>query len=215
MPRLRYSGVIVIAGALLWLAVIWSRQDQPMIGADTFPPSSASPVISGIPAADELLESLQASISSLLKRVEELETAGSYQPPASPVPSTPPLANGGTKPGFQTQTVYLGSGMTTEREWTETGAQVWINSADYPSGIKAVFEAGLSIIGGEVWARLKNKTTGAIISVSEIFHNTSIVSWKSAPAFKLHPGNNLYVVELKSSSNEAANLAGSRIQLSQ
>jgi hypothetical protein len=78
-----------------------------------------------------------------------------------------------------------------------------------------VFEAGLSIIGGEAWARLKNKTTGAIISVSEVFHNNSTVVWKNSGVFKLHPGNNLYVVEIKSSSDEIANLVGSRIKLSQ
>ncbi|MDP4031206.1 MAG: hypothetical protein Q8P47_02870, partial [Candidatus Beckwithbacteria bacterium] len=101
------------------------------------------------------------------------------------------------------------------RNWTETGAQVQLNSANYPAGVNAVFEAGLSIIGGEAWARLKNKTTGAIISVSEVSHNNSAVAWKGSGAFKLHSGNNLYVVEIKSSSGETANLSGSRLQLSQ
>jgi len=195
-----------------WLVL--EPANKPPIGVLT-----PSPVVINNPVPDNgTLAALQATISGLLKRLEILETGQNVVAPETPTfPSSSPAASGQTaaKAVFQTQVLYLGSASTTERDWTETGAQVWLNSANYPAGVNAVFEAGLSIIGGEAWARLKNKTTGAIISASEVFHNNSTVSWKGSGAFKLHPGNNLYVVELKSTSGETANLAGSRLQLSQ
>jgi len=176
----------------------------------------SSPILTvQLPVPDQTsVAALQATMAGLLQRLEVLEAGQSTEPlPASsPQISPEPLV---AKPVFQTQVLYLGSGNTIERIWTETAAQLWLNSANYPSGVQAVFEAGLSIIGGEAWARLKNKTTGAVIFISEVSHNNNAVVWKTAPAFKLHPGNNFYVVEIKSSSGETANLAGSRIQLSQ
>ena len=195
-----------------WLVL--EPANKPPIGVLT-----PSPVVINNPVPDNgTLAALQATISGLLKRLEILETGQNVVAPETPTfPSSSPAASGQTaaKAVFQTQVLYLGSASTTERDWTETGAQVWLNSANYPAGVNAVFEAGLSIIGGEAWARLKNKTTGAIISASEVFHNNSTVSWKGSGAFKLHSGNNLYVVELKSTSGETANLSGSRLQLSQ
>lgn len=205
MLRVKLPSAIIIGAVVVVSWLVIKPANQPPVGVST-----PSPVVVNVPAVDnEAIYRLQATVSSLLKRLEILEAEQVVQPASSPRASSQP------NPIFQTQVLYLGSGSTTQRDWTETGAQVWLNSASYPSGVGAVFEAGLSIIGGEAWARLKNKTTGAIISVTEVWHNNSNVSWKSSPPFKLHPGNNLYVVELKSSSNEVANLAGSRVQLSQ
>ncbi|MCX6816380.1 MAG: hypothetical protein NTZ93_00705 [Candidatus Beckwithbacteria bacterium] len=131
---------------------------------------------------------------------------------SSPVPSFKPLTTAETP--FQPQMIYLGAANTTKTEWTETNLEVKLNSIDYPADVNAVFEAGLSIISGEAWARLKNKTSGAIMSVTEIYNNSNSVVWKTSPSFKLHPGNNVYVVELKSSSSELANLSGARIKIS-
>lgn len=210
MLRVKLSSAIIIGAVVVVSWLVLKPANEPPVGV-----LKPSPVVVNTPVIDnQALETLQATIAGLLQRLEVLETEKNVTPPASPEPvseSVPAVI----KPPFQTQVFYFGSGSTTQRDWTETGAQAWINSANYPGGVNAVFEAGLAIIGGEAWARLKNKTTGAIISVSEVFHNNSSVTWKSSPAFKLHQGNNLYVVELKSSSDELANLAGSRIQLSQ
>ena len=214
MPRLPIPGVIAVGVVVVVTWLVLEPANKPPIGVLT-----PSPVVINNPVPDNgTLAALQATISGLLKRLEILETGQNVVAPETPTfPSSSPAASGQTaaKAVFQTQVLYLGSASTTERDWTETGAQVWLNSANYPAGVNAVFEAGLSIIGGEAWARLKNKTTGAIISASEVFHNNSTVSWKGSGAFKLHSGNNLYVVELKSTSGETANLSGSRLQLSQ
>lgn len=209
MPRLSIPNAIAfgaVVAAAGWLVFKLPVSSSP-IGA---PQASDRPMAED----NEVVSTLQASISSLLKRLEILEASQNMVVPEEPLSSSPAPA-AAAKVVFQTQVLYLGSGSTTEREWTETGAQVWLNSGSYPSDVRAVLEAGLSIIGGEAWARLKNKTTGAIISASEVFHNNNTITWKGSEPFKLHPGNNLYVVEIKSSSGETANLSGSRVQLSQ
>jgi len=212
VPRLSIPNAIALG--VVVMAIGWLVLRQPAnlpIGK----PDSSPILTVQLPVPDQTsVAALQATMAGLLQRLEVLEAGQSTEPlPASSLQISPePLV---AKPVFQTQVLYLGSGNTIERVWTETAAQLWLNSANYPSGVQAVFEAGLSIIGGEAWARLKNKTTGAVIFISEVSHNNNTVVWKTAPAFKLHPGNNLYVVEIKSSSGETANLAGSRIQLSQ
>ena len=214
MPRLSIPNAIAfgaVVAAAGWLIFKLPVSSSP-IGK---PQASVSIVAQPQTPDNNTLSALQATVSSLLKRLEVLEVEQNLASSPQPQADQAPVEAQAVKPVFQTQVLYLGSGSPTERDWAETGAQIWLNSASYPSGVQAVFEAGLSIMGGEAWARLKNKTTGAIISVSEVFHNSSLVTWKGSGSFKLHPGNNLYVVEIKSSSGETANLAGSRLQLSQ
>lgn len=137
-------------------------------------------------------------------------------PSLLPSPSLTPAPKSNQTPisPFQTQIIYLGSANTTKTEWSETNVEVRLNSNDYPDNIIATFEAGLSTINGEAWARLKNKTSGAIMSITEIYNNSNTVIWKTSPSFKLFSGDNIYVVELKSSSSELANLSGARIKIS-
>lgn len=210
MLRVKLPSAIIIGAVVVVSWLVLKPANGPPVGEST-----PIPVVVNTPVIDnQALETLQATIAGLLKRLEILESG--QEAVSSPEPSPPPAVNQPpVKAVFPTQVLYLGSGSTTQRDWTETGAQIWLNSANYPGGVNAVFEAGLAIIGGEAWARLKNKTTGAIISVAEVWHNNSNVLWKSSPSFKLHSGNNLYVVELKSSSGETANLSGSRVQLAQ
>ena len=115
---------------------------------------------------------------------------------------------------WQPQNIYLGSASTTKTEWTETSAAIQLKSSDYPAEVKAVFEGQLSIVNGEAWARLKNKTSGAIMQITEIFNNSNTATWKNSPGFKLHSGTNTYVIELKSTTGEQANLSGARLKLS-
>lgn len=179
------------------------------------PSASVSLVSQPQPPNNDILIDLQATIAGLLKRLEILESEKNQLPAEpSPVVAANPVQVA-TKAVFQTQDLYLGSASTIARDWTETGATINLNAANYPNDVKAVFEAGLSIIGGEAWARLINTSTGAIISVTEIFHNNNIVTWKTSPVFKLHPGNNAYTVQIKSTSGETANLNGCRIKLFQ
>ena len=210
MPRKLIPGVIALGMILVVVWLVFKPATQPPIGGGLVP--SAAPILNAEGPDSDTLASLQATLSALAARLDVLEAGQKVNPSSVPVPSA---TTGSTQAVFQTQVLYLGSGSTTQRDWTESGAQVWVDSRDYPSGVKATFEAGLSIIGGEAWARLKNKTSGAILSITEISHNNSTATWKTSPVFQLNPGNNLYVVELKSSSDESAILSGSRVKLFQ
>lgn len=181
----------------------------PMPAVDEQPVVSQQPIL--IQSGEDLtiaLSSLQASLSALQARIEDLETS-------EPLLSSPaPAAISSNQTAFQPQNIYLGSAYTISTDWVDTPAAVQLNAGDYPGDVHAVFEANLSIVGGEVWARLKNKTTGAILSVTEIFNNSAIAVWKSSGNWQLHSGNNNYVVQLKSSSGETANLSSARIRIS-
>jgi hypothetical protein len=216
MQRFKIFVVIMLAFLTGGLIALWRLQTRSVNVPDKFKPAvdqttplTVSPrsTLSAAPVpflAEETISSLQASISSLLARIGKLEQGSSQNTAARP-PSTPIV--------FQPQVVYLGSASTTKHEWTDSGIEVMLNTADYPADVSVVFEAGLSIIGGEAWARLKNKTSGAIISISEVSHNNNTVTWKSSPSFKLHPGNNTYVVQLRSTSGETAKLSGARLKI--
>ncbi len=211
-------GSFVVAG--LVLVAVWQSSinpfgkfrsnsiSQPAILPSPKPLASIKPAAANEPSISEL----QASLAGLLARVEVLESKNGET--ALTQTSEPAAVSPAPAASFQPQNLYLGSSSTTSREWYQTGLEVEVDSADYPAAVKAVFEAGLSIVGGEAWARLINKTSGAIISVTEVMHNSGTVTWKSSPAFKLHTGKNVYAVEIKSSSGETANMSGSRLRLS-
>ena len=202
-----FIGVSVVVWALVAAAAVylgWQQQElkNQISQIEVTSPPSVLPVAS--PASNDISQ-LTASFSALSNRLEALESSKTTTSPrtTSPAPTT------ATK--FQKQSVYLGAATTNRRDWTATGQQIVLNSHDYPSTVNATFEAGLSIIGGEAAARLINKTTGAIISASEVSHSVSATTWKTSNRFKLHPGSNIYEVELRSTSDEVAQLAGARI----
>jgi hypothetical protein len=163
---------------------------------------SNSPQSNSIASAASQLSTFQSSLDTLTQRLNRIENI--------PTP-TPLITNKSTSASFQKQVFTLGSANTTSLAWSPTGLEITINSADYPASVMAYFEAGLNCAGGVAWARITNKTTGAIINVSEVSHNTNHVTWKRSAGFKLHPGNNSYVVELRSSSGEMVYLSSSRI----
>lgn len=113
---------------------------------------------------------------------------------------------------FQKQIVHLGASETRSKDWVNTAQEITIDSVDYPKDINVSFEAGLSIVGGgQVWVRLVNKTTGAILASTELTHDTSTSTWKKSSSFKLHNGSNMYVVQIKSTSGETGSMSGARL----
>jgi hypothetical protein len=110
--------------------------------------------------------------------------------------------------------VYLGTGSTTSRDWQDIDSTITvIDSANYSSVKSVNFEAAMSILGGEVHARLANKDSAAVFYDSEVYHNTSSSNWKISSALSLNYGATRYVVQLKSTSGEKANLDGARIKI--
>lgn len=201
------SAFFILGGCVLYL---WSQQRdlqytvEQLKRVNTFieKPPGSQVLTKPTPIASNSSEIL-AKLEALEKTVAELQSQN----------KTPASTSTNTFDNFSRQVLYLGSAETTNRDWTRTGLEITLNSNDYPANASATFEAGLSIIGGQAWARLVNTSTGAIITASEVSHGSSTVTWKSSAQFKLHPGQNVYAVEIRSSSNERAQMSGARIIL--
>ncbi len=195
--------LVVSIVSLTISVMVWRK---PLLNTLPTPSESSTTV----PTHSTTVSALEASISGITERLTALELI------PTPIPTTKPTPKTTSTPSTYTpfgEVIYLGSGSSDSRDWKTSGVEITLNSSDYPIGTKMKFEAGLSIIGGEAWARLKNKTTGGIISLSEVSHNTSTTTWKGSPAFSLEAGNNVYEVELRSTSGEVATMQGSRLIL--
>jgi hypothetical protein len=153
-------------------------------------------------SAASWLSAIQTNLDNLNRRLDKIEGLPTPTPAASAIAKSVP---------FQKQVLTLGSANTASLSWSPTGLEIAINSADYPASVMAYFEAGLNSVNGIASARITNKTTGAIINLSEVSNNTNTVTWKRSAGFKLHPGNNNYLVELRSSGGEVVYLSSSRI----
>ena len=162
-----------------------------------------------------LVSQFQVKLTSLSKRLTLVESnqAASTQTTAVAIPvTTQPVVQ--EESVIKEQTVYIGSGSSSSTDWTDiSSAVIELNSANYSNLSRVVFEANISIIGGEAFARLKNKTTGQIIEISEVSHNNSISAQKLSGSFGLTSGSNEYIVQLRSSSSETVVLDSSRLRL--
>jgi hypothetical protein len=147
-------------------------------------------------------KTLEERVLSLEKRVAALEK------------KTGGVGTTSGKSALKEQTVFLGSGESSSTNWTDIEkATVELNATNYPGVKQVFFEATLSIVGGEASARLKNKTTGGIIYLSEVKHNSSTPTVKLSAPFWLSGGSNEYVVQVRSSSNEKVFLESARLRL--
>lgn len=159
-----------------------------------------------------LLDQLQDKLNSLSKRLKLVESNQA----ASTTVSTPTITQTvvSAVPTIKEQTVYIGFGSSSSTNWTDiSSAVIELNSANYSNLSRVIFEANLSIIGGESFARLKNKTTGQIIEISTVSHNNSTSTQKLSGSFGLTAGSNEYIVQLRSSSNEKVVLDSARLRL--
>ena len=201
-------------GLLIAVSVLWMRQLKLEQSISNPTPTTATNAPSTELAANMLNEaesksSLQASMSAVNSRLSQIESQlihlSKEMASQSGSKSNTPASS------FSKETLYLGSATTKSQEWSETGLEIGINSAHYPAGVTVKLEASLSTIGGETWVRITNKSTGAVISLSEISHNTSTATWKLSPSFALHPGGYTYSLEARSTSGETANISGARL----
>ena len=209
MSRFRIASVLMFAILSLGLISLWYftsqsfNQLKSQISLVNQPiPSPTSSNSNASPASE--LSTIQSNLDTLTQRLDKIE--GIPTPTLISTKKSQPVP-------FQKQVLTLGSSNTTSLSWSPTGLEMTINSADYPASVMAYFEAGLNTAGGIAQARVTNKTTGAIVNLSEVSNNTNTVTWKRSSGFKLHPGNNNYLVELRSSSGETVYLTSSRLVL--
>jgi hypothetical protein len=164
-----------------------------------------------------LINQFQGKLTSLSKRLTLVESNQAASTTKSTTTVSVPTVSQVVTPAAPTiteQTVYIGSGSSSSTDWTDiSSAVIELNSANYSNLSRVIFEANISIIGGEAHARLKNKTTGQIIEISEVSHNNSTSTQKLSGSFGLTSGSNQYIVQLRSSSSEKVVLDSARLRL--
>src|SRR3989338_4075980 len=160
----------------------------------------------------------QTAQSRIIQHMQDVVASLSAQVTATGKQPASVIKSGGTTTqamvGLKEQSIYIGSGSSTKTDWTDLDATIFeLNTTNYPGLEGASFEATLSVVGGEASARVRNKTTDQIITASEVSHNTSVSTQKLSGSFTLTGGSNVYVVQLRSSSNETAVLHSARLKL--
>lgn len=203
-------GVLIVNIIGLWTVYLIS---EPSKAAD--PPSVSTLEKSRpTPLSDPELVATEADkITDLKEQLDEISSAVATLT-AEPQTITKTITQTISSSSAKEYVIYLGSGSTTSRDWVEVeGTKTTIDTANYPAAKNVEFQASLKILGGEVRARLKNKTTGGIFYDSEVMHNSSTTTWVSRTGLALRGGSNEYVVELRSTSGELAQLEGARLRI--
>lgn len=113
--------------------------------------------------------------------------------------------------------IPLGGGVsTTNRDWSYVGgAEGYFDKADYKNAKKISFEVFLRIkhAAGQASARLYDTNHGFVISNSELSAGAESFTLVSSPALEFLDGNNLYKVELRSTTGYEAFMDGARIKV--
>ncbi len=150
--------------------------------------------------------------SSLEKRVATLEQ--DIKKISTPQPTSSTVASESNDSTVKEYFIYLGSGSASSTEWTNIpGAVVTIDAGQYKNIKDVRFEAGLSIVSGNAYARLINQDSSSAIFGTEVLHNTSTPTWKTSSSINLQSGNSTYMVQLRSSNGERVDLSGARIKI--
>ncbi len=158
------------------------------------------------------IQQLQATINQLSARVTALEkrpattTKTTYvqttTPQSTPTPSAPiyiPLGTGGSSTGL---------------DWTTIPSQsIIINTAQYPGYTNMTLQVNLLVYqgNGTAYAQLFNTTTGTAVISSQVSTTSSTFTQLSSGNFTLTPGQNTYVLQLKSSTGYAATAGNASI----
>lgn len=200
----RLALIAIILGLANLLIVGWIFWEQQRVPA---PEPSVVQLKENSPQAPEspTATASSASFDETLAEIENRLVALEKRSPAPVAKST-----NGIKETF----LYMGTGSSTSREWTTIdSASITFNPSTYGNIKEVRFEAGLSIISGEVSARLINKNSGAVYYDSTVTHNLSASEWKTSAPIYLPSGSATYAVQLRSSNGERANLDGARLKI--
>ncbi len=108
--------------------------------------------------------------------------------------------------------IPLGGGTTISQDWVDTSAQVYLDTRQYKIK-EAYFEASLRANDGRMWARLVNKNEGNYVVDSQITHNTPNSSLIRSGKLYLPEGNKLYMVQIKSETQQQVFVDNARIRL--
>lgn len=164
---------------------------------------------------DEFLSILEASVSAINLKIDNLSKKVSSQPTTTqPVTSTTTTSSSGAK------TVYIpigygGSGSSSTDFGTVSGHEVTIDPGSYSGYKQMIFEASFRIFQGNGTAevRLYNKTDGTAILNSNLSTTSQDYVNKTSNGFTIAPGSKTYVVQVKSSTGYSVDLQLTRIKV--
>jgi hypothetical protein len=158
-----------------------------------------------------VVANIQSSLQDIWSKLNSVEKLASTPQTTTTVVEKETVTQVGGS-SVKEQVFYLGSGSTNSTSWVDVpAAQTTLDSYNFDIH-EVKFEAGLSTIGGEVYARLVNKHNGVAITGSTVSHNSQAATWKSA-TIDLGTGSHTYQVQLRSSSGETATLHGAQIRI--
>jgi hypothetical protein len=152
--------------------------------------------------------SIEQQIASLSAEVEALKTK--EVPASTTIQSTP--ARSSVKEFY----IPLGTGYTTNKDWENvSGAEAWVDTANYPNIVSSVFEASLRIpvANGTVYARLYNVTDDHPVWFSEVSTGLGTSTNLVSPNIALDKGNKLYRVQIKTSLEYPSYLDFARMKI--
>ncbi len=172
----------------------------------TTTPTGSSP----LPTTTTTSPQLQKELAAIKQQISSLEKQITASAQTQPTTSSSTASTTSQRE----YVIYLGSGSTINRDWTLIpAAGVTLDISAYRHVKSVSFEAGLSIVSGEVYARLYDQTTQTPFYSTELSNNTSAGTWKTSSSLTLPKGSHYYTVQLKSSNGEVANLVGARLKI--
>ncbi|MFC1653289.1 hypothetical protein ACFL1M_00385 [Patescibacteria group bacterium] len=120
----------------------------------------------------------------------------------------------GAQDGIREYFVPMGSGSTSKREWADvSSAQATVNSDRYGEIVSVYFEASIKSINGKVEARILDRTSSEVIHNSNISSDSTSFEWKFSKPFELGKGGKTYMVQMKSSTGELAEMNQARLRI--
>lgn len=197
-----FIGVLLLAdlGFLHWKLLF----DRPM--ASSSPPIDTTAVLVGS------TDACPTTCTTLIKdATSSVVLPTPYPQPTAPVTLSP------TQPSIlQVSYIPVGGGTTEKKEWTEIpGAEVTIDTKDYPGKRTVTWEVALKVLSGNgrTYARLKNMSTKLSITDSQVSASADPAVQVQSGSFQIQDGNVTYRVEMYTTTGYRATMESGRIKI--
>jgi hypothetical protein len=166
----------------------------------------------------EFLEILEASMSALNERIDNLASQKGVSVPRAVNLTPTPVPIAATYVGPKVIYIPLGGSggsINTLNSYGDvTTTETIIDSASYPGAKGVYLEADISIYqgNGAAYARLFNKTDGVALN-SEVSTTSENFNLKTSGSFNLASGKKTYLIQLKTNTGYSAQLNTARLRV--
>lgn len=178
-------------------------------------PISLPGLSSGSISREEVLKIIDASVSALNKKIDQVSQSKSSTPLVQTQTSSSQTTTSTSPKTLYIPIGYGGSSSSSTDFATVTGHEVTINPSDYPGYKQMVLEATFRIFQGNGTGevRLLNKTDGTAVLSSIISTTSQDYALKVSSGFTLTSGSKTYTVQAKSSTGYSVDLQLTRIRV--